>query len=91
MIAINDLTPNALRFEGLSAPELVGLLDGTTDIIPRDGLESSVPPEDEGSPVRTQGRVIWGPGFVAFDKVTPDETSRIMAVFERLRGTAPQT
>lgn len=91
MIAINDLTPNALRFEGLSAPELVGLLDGTTDIIPRDGPETPVPSDDEGSPVRSQGRVLWGPGFVAFHQVTPDETSQIMAVFERLRGTAPQT
>lgn len=91
MIAINDLTPDALRFDGLSAAELVGLLDGTTDIIPRDVPETPVPADEEGSPVRAQGRVMWGPGIVAFDRVTPDETARIMDVFQRLQGRAPAT
>ena len=86
MITITDLTPNGLRFEGLSTAEVAALLAATADIVPRDGAETPVPADDPGSPVRIQGRVTWGPGFVAFDHLTPDEVARITTVFRRLQG-----
>ena len=86
MITIRDLAPDALRFEGLSAAEVAALLDATAAIIPRDGPAASVPAEDAASPVRSQGRVMWGPGFVSFHAVTADEAARVSDAFRKLQG-----
>jgi hypothetical protein len=86
MITINDLTPDALRFEGLTDAEVTALLGATADIVPREGPEQPVPTPDAGSPVRAQGRVTWGPGFVVFDRLSADEAAKISAAFRRLQG-----
>jgi hypothetical protein len=36
MITINDLHPDALRFEGLSEAEATALLNATGDMVPKD-------------------------------------------------------
>jgi hypothetical protein len=86
MITIRDLAPDALRFEDLSAAEVAALLDATAAVIPRDGPEMSVPAEDAQSPVRSQGRVMWGPGFVWFMSVTAAEAERVSDAFRKLQG-----
>lgn len=86
MITIQDLTPDALRFENLSPAEVAALLDATAGIFPRQGPETGLPDGDAQSPVRSQGRVTWGPGFVSFDAVTADEASRITEAFRKLQG-----
>ena len=85
-ITISDLTPDGLRFEGLSAAEVAALLDATADVVPRDGPESPVPADAPGSPVRVRGRVTWGPEFVAFDRLSADEVARVSAAFRRLQA-----
>ena len=68
MISIRDLAPDALRFENLSTAEVAALLDATAGIIPREGPGMPVPAEDPNSPVRSAGRVMWGPSFVWFHR-----------------------
>lgn len=67
MITVNDLHPDAMRFEGLSEAEAAALVNATADMVPKD-------------------RVTTGPGFVAFDRLSPDEAGRVMAAFRRLQG-----
>jgi len=86
MIAITDLAPNGLRFEGLTVTEVIAVLGATADIVPRDGPETSVPADEPDSPVRAQGRVTWGPGFIAFDNLSPEDAEQITAAFRRLQG-----
>lgn len=86
MITIRDLTPDGLRFEGLSTEEVAALLDATADVVPTDGPESPVPADATDSPVRSRGRVTWGPGFVAFDRLSADEVAHVSAAFRRLQG-----
>ena len=86
MITIRDLAPDALRFENLTADEVTALLAATAGILPREGPETAVPAEDPHSPVRSQGRVMWGPGFVAFHAVTADEAERVSDAFRKLQG-----
>ena len=86
MITIRDLAPDALRFENLSPAEVTAILDATAAIIPREGPEAAVPAEDPQSPVRSRGRVTWGPGFVWFHAVTADEAERVSNAFRNLQG-----
>src|SRR5262245_3227237 len=91
MITIGELAPDALRFENLSAAEVAALLDATSSIIPREGTGTPVPADDPNSPVRSAGRVMWGPSFVWFNQVTADEATRVSDVFRKLHGLAELT
>ena len=91
MITIRDLAPDALRFEDLTAAEVADLLAATADIIPLDGPGSPVPAQDPNSPVRTAGRVTWGPSFVLFSAVTAEEATRVSDAFRKLHRLAELT